>query len=137
MEPQAVPDGRLPVPHGITAPIIESTPVRAPPPGLRGWPVHDWPRAARNCSDRALRFPNDYTGDEHDTGAVWAAVLWSIRQQIGAAITDRVVLESLNFLGPGSSFDDARVALHTVDERLNGNTHRQLIDDEFTGRAPA
>lgn len=95
------------------------------------------PLGARNCSDRALRFPNDYTGEEHDTGAVWAAVLWSIRQQIGAAITDRVVLESLNFLGPGSSFDDARVALHTVDERLNGNTHRQLIDDEFTGRAPA
>jgi hypothetical protein len=94
------------------------------------------PHGARNCSDAHLHFPDSFVGEEHDTGAVWAAVLWGIRGDIGAEKTDRLAIESLEFLSPASSFDDARVALHAVDERLFADEHRQLIDDAYSARAP-
>ena len=90
---------------------------------------------ARNAADPSLRFPRDYRGEEHDLGAVWAAVLWALRGRAGAD-TDRLVVESLDFLGPASTFEEARTALRTVDDRLFGGRHGQAIDAEFDARAP-
>lgn len=90
---------------------------------------------ARNAADPSLRFPRDYRGEEHDMGAVWAAVLWALRGRAGAD-TDRLVVESLDFLGPASTFEEARTALRTVDDRLFGGRHGQAIDAEFDARAP-
>ncbi|MGH9149806.1 MAG: hypothetical protein ACRD0F_05640, partial [Acidimicrobiales bacterium] len=82
----------------------------------------DWmtgrPRGARNCSDTKLAFPVGWEGEEHRTGAAWAAVLWAIRSGLGREITDLVVLESLQFLGPLSTFEDGRAALVRVDRSL-------------------
>ena len=78
--------------------------------------IADDPEGARNAADPSLRFPPDYRGEEHDLGAVWAAVLWGLRGRAGRADTDRLVVESLDFLGPASTFEEARTALHTVDE---------------------
>ena len=47
------------------------------------------------------------------------------------------MVESLDFLGPASTFEEARTALHTVDGRLFGGRHGEAIDAEFDARAPA
>jgi len=94
------------------------------------------PHGARNASDAGLRFPAGFEGEEHDTGAVWATVLWGLRDRAGAAVADRLVIESLEFLGPASTFEEARTALQTADARLFGGEHREAIDEEFDLRAP-
>jgi hypothetical protein len=99
--------------------------------------IADDPDGARNASDPGLRFPPGYRGEEHDLGAVWAAVLWGLRGRAGQQVTDRLVVESLDFLGPASTFEEARTALHTVDDRLFGGSHGEAIDAEFDARAPA
>jgi len=99
--------------------------------------IADDPHGARNASDAGLRFPRGFQGEEHDTGAVWAAVLWGLHGRTGAAVADRLVIESLDFLGPTSTFEEARTALHTVDQRLFGSQHGDAIDAEFDARAPA
>ena len=65
------------------------------------------PGAARDASDPTLRFPAGFAGSEHDTGAVWAGVLWGIRSKAGARDTDRIAFESLFLLSPQSTFEDA------------------------------
>ena len=97
--------------------------------------VADAPDGARNCSDATLRFSADFTGEEHDTGAVWAAVLWAIRGQVGKETADTLAIESVDFLDSSSSFDDARAALRSVDDRLFDGANRQVIDQEYDGRA--
>jgi hypothetical protein len=62
-------------------------------------------------------------------------VLWGLRGRAGQADADRLVIESLDFLGPASTFEEARTALHTVDDRLFGGEHREAIDEEFDARA--
>jgi hypothetical protein len=96
--------------------------------------VADVPEGARNCSDPALRFSGDFTGEEHDTGAVWAAVLWAIRGRVGPETADTLAIGSVDFLDSSSTFDDARAALRSVDDRLFQGANRQVIDEEYDGR---
>jgi hypothetical protein len=99
--------------------------------------VADDPHGARNCADEGLRFPESFAGEEHDTGAVWAAVLWAVRGRAGRDTADRLAVESLEFLDFTSTFTDAREALRSVDEQLFAAANRTAIDEEFDGRAPA
>jgi hypothetical protein len=99
--------------------------------------VANIPEGARNCADPALRFPPGRAGREHDTGAVWAAVLWAIRGRLNQATTDKLAIESVEFLDSASTFDDARAALHTADTQLSGGANSAVIDEEYDARAPA
>ena len=92
---------------------------------------------ARNCSDAGLHFPDAFAGEEHATGAVWAGVLWALRESLGASATDVLVLESLEFLDSSSTFTDAQAALLAVDEKLFDGVNRPAIEREFAARSPA
>lgn len=98
--------------------------------------VADDPHGARNCSDEGLRFSSDFSGEEHGTGAVWAAVLWALRERVGSDTADKLVVESVEFLDSSSSFSDARAALRSVDEQLFDGANRDAIDREFDARSP-
>jgi hypothetical protein len=98
--------------------------------------VADVAEGARNCSDPNLRFPDGFSGEEHDTGAVWAAVLWAIRGRLGEETTDRLAIECVDFLDSSSSFDDARAALRSVDDQLFDGSNRSVIDEEYDRRPP-
>jgi len=109
-------------------------------PRFGDW-VADAPDGARNCADPTLRFPAGWEGEEHQTGSVWAAVLWGIRSRVGPEVADLLVLESLQFLGPASTFEDGRAALARVDAALfpspaGPGRHAQVIDEEFAARRP-
>lgn len=97
------------------------------------------PPHARDASDRNLRFAPGFAGSEHDTGAVWAAMLWEIRARVGPRDSDRIAFESLFLLSPQSTFEDGLAALVAADSQLAAagqiaGSHAAAIQAEFERR---
>lgn len=65
--------------------------------------------------------------DVHNDGEVWAATLWDLRTQLGAAITDRIVLNGMKFTPTRPSFLNARDGIIQADQNLNGGANRCAI----------
>src|SRR5687768_1284147 len=63
----------------------------------------------------------------HRDGEVWAATLWDLRTQLGAAITDRIVLNGMKFTPNRPSFLNARDGILQADQSLNGGANRSAI----------
>ncbi len=63
----------------------------------------------------------------HRDGEVWAATLWDLRTQLGAAITDRIVLNGMKFTPSRPSFLNARDGILQADQNLNGGANRCAI----------
>jgi Zn-dependent metalloprotease len=63
----------------------------------------------------------------HNDGEVWASALWDLRTQLGAAITDRLVLEGMKFTPTRPSFLNARDGILQADQNLNGGANRCAI----------
>lgn len=63
----------------------------------------------------------------HNDGEVWAATLWDLRTQLGAAITDRIVLNGMKFTPNRPSFLNARDGILQADQSLNGGANRCAI----------
>jgi hypothetical protein len=95
------------------------------------------PDGQRNCAWDGLRFPDQFSGPPHETGTVWASVLWAIRASIGQAAADHLAIESVNYVDHNSTFENARTALHTADDQLSQGAHAAHIDAAFDPRLPA
>lgn len=63
----------------------------------------------------------------HNDGEVWAATLWDLRTQLGAATTDRLVLNGMKFTPIRPSFLNARDGILQADQNLNGGANRCAI----------
>jgi Zn-dependent metalloprotease len=63
----------------------------------------------------------------HRDGEVWAATLWDLRTQLGAATTDRIVLNGMKFTPIRPSFLNARDGILQADQNLNGGANRCAI----------
>jgi Zn-dependent metalloprotease len=63
----------------------------------------------------------------HRDGEVWAATLWDLRTQLGATITDRIVLDGMKFTPTRPSFLNARDGILQSDQNLNGGANRCAI----------
>jgi extracellular elastinolytic metalloproteinase len=63
----------------------------------------------------------------HRDGEVWAATLWDLRTQLGAAIADRIVLNGMKFTPCSPSFLNARDGILQADQSLNGGANRCAI----------
>jgi Zn-dependent metalloprotease len=63
----------------------------------------------------------------HRDGEVWAATLWDLRTQLGAAIADRIVLEGMKFTPCSPSFLNARDGILQADQSVNGGANRCAI----------
>ena len=59
----------------------------------------------------------------HADGEVWAATLWDLRTQLGAATTDLLVLNGMKFTPTRPSFLDARDGILQADQNLNGGAN--------------
>lgn len=93
----------------------------------------------RDGSKTSLRFAPDFAGREHATGEVWSAVLWGLRQETGAEVTDVLATESLYFLDSGSTFNDGQAALLAADQRLfpassGDGRHADAIKKAYSAR---
>ena len=63
----------------------------------------------------------------HNDGEVWAATLWDLRTQLGAATTDLLVLNGMKFTPNRPSFLNARDGILQADQNLNGGANRCAI----------
>jgi Zn-dependent metalloprotease len=63
----------------------------------------------------------------HNDGEVWAATLWDLRTQLGATITDNIVLNGMKFTPNRPSFLNARDGIIQADQNLNGGANRCAI----------
>jgi extracellular elastinolytic metalloproteinase len=63
----------------------------------------------------------------HRDGEVWCATLWDLRAQLGATVTDRLVLEGMKFTPCSPSFLNARDGILQADQALNGGANRCAI----------
>jgi len=63
----------------------------------------------------------------HRDGEVWAATLWDLRNTLGAAISDRIVLEGMKFTPCSPSFLNARDGILQADQAVNGGANRCAI----------
>jgi Zn-dependent metalloprotease len=63
----------------------------------------------------------------HNDGEVWAATLWDLRTQLGATITDRIVLNGMKFTPNRPSYLNARDGIIQADQNLNGGANRCAI----------
>jgi hypothetical protein len=65
--------------------------------------------------------PDGIIGEGHNDGQLWSGTLWDIRDQIGAAKTDRLVLAVLAALPGAPSFSDAGSTLVSQANALEGS----------------
>jgi Zn-dependent metalloprotease len=63
----------------------------------------------------------------HNDGEVWAATLWDLRTQLGAATADRLVLNGMKFTPNRPSFLNARDGILQADQNLNAGANRCAI----------
>jgi hypothetical protein len=63
----------------------------------------------------------------HRDGEVWAAALWDLRTQLGATITDNIVLNGMKFTPNRPSFLNARDGILQADQNLNAGVNRCAI----------
>jgi len=63
----------------------------------------------------------------HADGEVWAATLWDLRTQLGAATTNLIVLNGMKFTPTRPSFLNARDGIIQADQNLNGGANRCTI----------
>src|SRR5215212_8054948 len=70
---------------------------------------------------------SDLGSGVHADGEVWAATLWDLRTQLGATITDRIVLNGMKFTPTRPSFLNARDGIIQADQNLNGGANRCAI----------
>ena len=63
----------------------------------------------------------------HRDGEVWAATLWDLRTQLGAATTDLLILNGMKFTPNRPSFLNARDGILQADQNLNGGVNRCAI----------
>jgi hypothetical protein len=63
----------------------------------------------------------------HRDGEVWAATLWDLRNDLGAAVCDRIVLEGMKFTPCSPSFLNARDGILQADQAVNGGANRCRI----------
>jgi Zn-dependent metalloprotease len=70
---------------------------------------------------------SDLGSGVHADGEVWAATLWDLRTQLGAATTNLLVLNGMKFTPTRPSFLNARDGILQADQNLNGGANRCAI----------
>lgn len=99
------------------------------------------PDGARSCAKQDLWMDaDDRKKERYATGEVWANVLWGIRAELGADITDLIVAESLYYAQTMVTVDEFASAVLTADAKLfpagdgTRGRHADLIEQEVTAR---
>ncbi len=84
--------------------------------------------------DSSKMYPNDMIDEPHADGEIWSSALWSIRESLGQTPADRLVIESLFFLTPDTSFIEGRDAVLLADDQLNDGANAEIIKAAFAAR---
>ena len=94
---------------------------------------------ARRLDKEGLSMAAVADASEHRQGEVWGAILWSIRKDLGAPLTDLLAAESLHYLGPHAGYAEGVAALLEADRVLfpadeGQGRHHDAIQTQFSAR---
>jgi Zn-dependent metalloprotease len=84
--------------------------------------------------DSTKHYPEDLAGEVHADGEIWSACLWQMREALGAASADAIVIESHFYLTAMSEFSDGAEAIILADHNLNGGANETVIRQIFSER---
>jgi Zn-dependent metalloprotease len=84
--------------------------------------------------DSTKRYPRDIVHEVHADGEIWSASLWALREAIGRAACDKLVLAHHFLLKRDSSFEEAALSLILADQRLFRGAHEKAIRTVFVRR---
>lgn len=87
----------------------------------------------RNLTD-SNRYPENITGNVHEDGKIWGCTLWDLRQALGRKICDQLVLNSLYYLSPDSTFQHGLNAILVADENTFAGSNKDTIVSVFGRR---
>ncbi|MEZ4751161.1 MAG: M36 family metallopeptidase [Bdellovibrionota bacterium] len=82
-------------------------------------------------SDTSSSTPQNDFSDPHIAGWTWASGLWNLRESLGRATTDLLVVKSLFFLSTNPGFLESIEALVQADQALNGGANVSTIRSLF------
>lgn len=80
---------------------------RSNDPCVGDWDATSYSPPCLRAVDLDLRFPDDLEGSPHHDGQIWSGALWEIRNLLGGADADLLVLEGLLRTGPSTGFREA------------------------------
>jgi Zn-dependent metalloprotease len=95
--------------------------------GIRRAPMDTSPFTYANIKDGTMT-------EVHDAGEIWAATLFDVREKLGAAVTDRLVVQGMKLTPCSPTMIQARDAILQADANLNGGANRCAIFSAFAGR---
>jgi Zn-dependent metalloprotease len=77
--------------------------------------------------DGPKHFPEARDGEPHDDGEMWSALLFDLRNELGADILDTMLIESQFLIGSSGTFEEASLALIDTDADLFFGQHEDVI----------
>jgi subtilisin-like proprotein convertase family protein len=95
--------------------------------GIRRASMANSPFTYANIKDGSLT-------EVHDAGEIWAATLFDVRTRLGAAITERIVVQGMKLTPCNPTMLQARDGIIAADAQLNNGANRCEIFRAFAGR---
>ena len=83
--------------------------------------------------DTNLRYPRDLNGEVHHDGQIWSRALWDIRQKLGNATADTIILQG-SFDFPGTTMPDLATRTVAAAQQLYGNAAAKVVRQAFIDR---
>jgi zinc metalloprotease ZmpB len=83
--------------------------------------------------DTNLRYPADLNGEVHHDGQIWSRALWDIRQALGHAEADTIILQG-SFDFPGTSMPDLAKRTVAAAQQLYGTPAANAVHKAFADR---
>jgi zinc metalloprotease ZmpB len=111
-------------------------PEREPLPCVADWDSTSYTSTVPHCLRRVdtnLRFPTDLNGEVHHDGQIWSRALWDIRQRLGNARADTIILQG-SFDFPGTTMPDLATRTVAAAQQLYGSAAASVVRQAFVDR---
>jgi zinc metalloprotease ZmpB len=105
-------------------------------PCVADWDSVSYTSTVPHCLRRVdtnLHYPEDLDGRVHHDGQIWSRALWDIRQSVGRAKADTLILEA-QFDFPGTTMPDLAGRTVAAAQRLYGSPVVGKVRSAFTAR---
>jgi zinc metalloprotease ZmpB len=105
-------------------------------PCVADWDSVSYTSSVPHCLRRVdlnLHYPEDLNGRVHHDGQIWSRALWDIRNKLGHARADTIILEG-QFDFPGTTMPDLARATVAAAQRLYGTSAANAVQAAFHDR---
>ena len=104
--------------------------------------VGEWDATAYNAgpppflrrTDTTKHYPESIVGEVHDDGEIISAAWWDLRNLVGGAVGDKLVVEAMFYTGTSATFQDYADGVVAADQALYAGAHIGYIYQAFGGR---